>query len=80
MLLLAVEAFSQSFTAVGKISPYLSDMVHQTSNVQRAAAHTRVLVLTKFAADANEALLAEKYGFTIEGRFGQVLVVSVDLQ
>lgn len=80
VLLWAVEAFSQSFTTVGKMSPYLSGMVHQTYNGRRAATNSRVLVLTKLAAGADEDLLAEKYSFTIEGRFGQVLVISVDLQ
>ena len=80
MLLLAVEAFSQPLTAVGKMSPYLSGMIHQTHNGHRAAINAPILVLTKLAADADETLLAEKYGFTIEGRFGQVLVVSVDMQ
>lgn len=80
VLLWAVEAFSQSFTTVGKMSPYLSGMVHQTYNGRRAAVNSRILVLTKLAADADETLLADKYGFTIEGRFGNVLVISIDVQ
>ena len=80
VLLWAVEAFSQSFTTVGKMSPYLSGMVRQTYNGRRAATNSRVLVLTKLAAGADEDLLADKYSFTIEGRFGNVLVISIDVQ
>jgi len=81
MMLLAVTVSSQSLTAVGKLSPYLSGMLFQEQNNHRAAAEDmRIMVLTKLSADADEALLAAKYGFTVEARFGEVLIINVDLK
>ena len=80
MTLLAVTMSSQSLTAVGKLSPYLSGMLSLEQNGRRAAAaDARVMVLTKLVADADEALLAAKYGFTVEARFGEVLIISIDI-
>ena len=80
LMLLAVVASAQSLTTVAKVSPYLSGLVRQAQSHHRAAAaEARLMVLTKLVADADEAQLAQKYGFTVESRIGRVLVISIDL-
>jgi len=80
LMLLAVVASAQSLVTMGKLSPCLSEKVHQEQTLRRsAAAESRIKVLMKLADGVDEAALSEKYGFTVECRIGSVLVVSISL-
>ena len=80
--ILSVSVSAQSLTGSGKLSPYLSAMLHQKHAVLRAASaeEGRIMVLTKLTVEADEEMLASKYDFTVESRIGRVLVISIDLQ
>lgn len=81
MILLSTGLWSQNPLGHKKLSPRLSHILksaqREASSRGDARVDSRMEVLAKLTDDADEAMLAEKYDFTVETRIGRVLIVSI---